>query len=108
MCAVWLDLAPATIAGGRLTLYQIHLFTERLSPATNTTASRLHITFVVAPSALSTVTPPQNYVETSSTKMNRRGGETPMDFAWDNKLGPVDPNSPFISYANQQTARKRM
>lgn len=30
-----------------------------------------------------------------------------MDFAWENKFGPVDENSPFLAYTNQQTAKKR-
>lgn len=43
--------------------------------------------------------------------MEKRSGESRMDFTWENRTGPVDENSPFITHRYQQqadlTAKKR-
>ncbi len=39
--------------------------------------------------------------------MDRRTNEVPMDFQWDNRNGPIDENSPFISAMRNNTAAKK-
>lgn len=48
---------------------------------------------------------------TTTYAMEKRSGEGRMDFTWENRTGPVDENSPFITHRLQQqadfTAKKR-